>query len=103
MAMIRAMRLVALCIALLVGMPASASAAGGSPVGWWWTLKGNRPGEKAKVTLLKVVKNVTTDGYQDLARGYNFVGIKVRIKNIGRVLYDDSPSNGAELFTRSGT
>lgn len=66
-------------------------------------LSGNDPGLVMRVTVLKVID--PDDDYDRGAysfeapeRGQRYVSVRLGLQNIGEVVYDDSPSNGAFLI-----
>jgi hypothetical protein len=59
-------------------------------------------GGKVAVTVLGTVDPATgLDGYTPKT-GYRFVGVQLRLANIGTQIYDDSPENGALLIDDRG-
>jgi hypothetical protein len=58
---------------------------------------------KMKVTVVKVIDPVTAGEYQEPDAGNRYVGVQVKLRNVGDVGYDDSPSNGAELLLSNDT
>lgn len=64
------------------------------------TLQGNTDaGEPAmKVTALKVLDPLAAGQYDTPAAGKRYVGIRVRLTNVGSTTYNDAPSNGATLI-----
>jgi hypothetical protein len=59
-------------------------------------------GGKVAVTVLGVVDPaIGLDGYTPKT-GYRFVGVQLRLANIGTQVYDDSPENGALLIDDRG-
>ena len=84
------------------GKRATGSGAGGSTptakVGSTITLTGNDPGERMAVTVLKVVDPAHGGEFDSPGPGKRFVGVEIRLKNVGRANYSDSPSNGAVIL-----
>lgn len=75
--------------------PAKASARVGSSI----TLKGNDSGEKAKITVVKIVDPARSDSpYTAPAKGNRYIAVRLTIQNVGTTVYDDSPSNGSKLI-----
>jgi len=68
-------------------------------IGQTVTLKGTDT--KMRVTPLSV-KPVSGGELDTPASGKRYVGVKLRLRNVGETTYDDAPSNGAKLLTRSG-
>lgn len=69
-----------------------------SQVGGSITLAGNTDGASVQVTLLAIRDPArSTNQYIKPAAGKRYVGVRLRLKNTGGVVYDDSPSNGAAL------
>lgn len=66
------------------------------------TLAGERSGESLEVTLLSYKPTITVGEYDTPDSGMKYVGIVLKIKNVGTVPYSDSPSNGATILTASG-
>ena len=61
------------------------------------TLKGTDT--KMRVTVLKVIDPVPPPSeFEQPEAGNRFVGVQVRLQNVGDTTYSDSPSNGAELL-----
>jgi hypothetical protein len=59
-------------------------------------------GGKVAVTVLGTVDPATgLDGYTPKT-GYRFVGVQLRLANVGTQIYDDSPENGALLIDDRG-
>ncbi len=53
---------------------------------------------KMQVTVLKVLDSIPSNQLDKPSSGNRYVGIQVRIKNVGDTTYSDSPSNGATLI-----
>lgn len=70
-------------------------------VGDTLTLKGQDDGEKMAVTLLGVIDPLSVGEFDSPDKGKRYVGVRIALKNIGTAAYDDSPSNGAALLTRT--
>jgi hypothetical protein len=74
---------------------------GGLPIGSPHVLASN-DGGKVSVTVLQVVDSATgLDGYTPKP-GSRFVGVQIRLGNVGQSVYDDSPENGALLVDSRG-
>jgi hypothetical protein len=76
------------------------SAAGKRPrskVGDSITLEGTDT--KMKVKLIGLDRSLSVGEFDEPQRGRKFVGVRVRLTNVGDGTYDDSPSNGAKLIT----
>jgi len=78
------------------------TSSGGTPlpsakVGDAITLQGYSSGEKMKVTVLKVVDPASGGQYMTPESGKRFVGIEIKLANVGTKNYSDSPSNGASV------
>ena len=56
---------------------------------------------KMRVTPVSV-KSVSGGEIDTATSGKRYVGVQLRLKNVGQKTYQDSPSNGAKLITRSG-
>jgi hypothetical protein len=55
--------------------------------------------EKVTITVLKVVNPAhATDGFSTPDAGKHFVGVQVRLTNVGAGSYTDAPSNGAKVL-----
>lgn len=67
------------------------------------TLTGQEEGERVKVKVIKVIDAVPTGEFDEPESGNRFIGVKIRLRNVGSATYDDSPSNGAELILRNDT
>jgi Domain of unknown function (DUF4352) len=65
-------------------------------------LKGENTGERVEATLVAYRKSVFAGEYDEPEDGMRFVGVTLRIRNIGSVSYSDSPSNGAVILTPRG-
>jgi hypothetical protein len=61
------------------------------------TLKGSDT--KMRVTVTKVVDPLPAPEFQEPDHGKRYVGVYVKLRNVGSTTYDDSPSNGATLIT----
>ena len=57
------------------------------------TLAGERSGESLEVTLLSYKPTITFGEYDTPDSGMKYVGVVLKIKNVGTVPYSDSPSN----------
>lgn len=68
-----------------------------SRVGDAITLKGTDT--RVKVKLLGVDRNVSVGEFDQPQPGRKFVGVRIRLTNVGDATYDDAPSNGAKLIT----
>jgi len=74
---------------------------GGLAIGSPHVLQSN-DGGKVSVNVLDVADPATgQDGYVPKP-GYRYVGIQLRLGNVGRTVYDDSPENGALLIDDRG-
>ncbi|GAB3161908.1 DUF4352 domain-containing protein [Microbispora hainanensis] len=72
-------------------------------VGGTLTLEGRDPGVKVDVTVTKVVEKATpASDFLKPKSGNRYVAIEFRIKNKGRAVYSDAPSNGAKLIDDQG-
>jgi hypothetical protein len=60
------------------------------------TLKGTDT--KMKVTVLEVMDPVPAGQFDQPSKGRRYVGIRVKLRNVGAKAYSDSPSNGAKLI-----
>ncbi|MEU9255461.1 DUF4352 domain-containing protein [Streptomyces sp. NPDC048270] len=66
-------------------------------------LTGTGDGEKLAVTLVQVVDPARAqDEIATPAAGTRFVAVQFRLKNIGTVVYKDSPGNGAQVVDAQG-
>jgi hypothetical protein len=54
-------------------------------------------GVKLSVTLLKVTNPAEGEEFFEPSEGSRYVGVQLRLGNVGSKLYDDSPGNGATL------
>jgi hypothetical protein len=61
------------------------------------TLKGQET--KMKVTVVKIIDPVSAGQFDQPSSGRRYVGVKVKLRNVGQKTYSDSPSNGATLIT----
>jgi len=66
------------------------------------TLKGEQSGEQVEATLLAYRESIPVGEYDTPQSGMKFVGVTLKLKNTGSVLYSDSPSNGAVILTSTG-
>ncbi len=66
------------------------------------TLKGEQSGEQLEATLLSFKESITAGEYDTPQSGMKYVGVTLKLTNIGTVPYSDSPSNGATILTASG-
>jgi hypothetical protein len=71
-------------------------------VGGTATLAGERSGEQLQATLLAYKPSLTVGEYDTPASGMRFIGVILKIKNVGSIPYSDSPSNGATILTATG-
>jgi Domain of unknown function (DUF4352) len=58
-------------------------------------------GETMAVTVDRVMDPLQVGSYDQADPGQRFVGVQVTLKNVGRVAYSDSPSNGATLLSNT--
>ncbi len=68
-----------------------------SKIGDSITLKGTET--KMKVKLVKVERDLSAGEFDEPQKGREYIGVYVRVTNVGDKTYDDSPSNGAKLIT----
>src|SRR5689334_16740973 len=61
------------------------------------TLKGSDT--RMKVTVTRVIDPLPAPEFQEPDHGKRYVGVEVKLRNVGTTTYDDSPSNGATLIT----
>lgn len=57
--------------------------------------------ERVRVTVLAYLDPITTDEFSTPPHGAKFVGVQLRLMNVGNVTYSDSASNGAQLITNT--
>jgi Domain of unknown function (DUF4352) len=72
-------------------------------VGDTLTLEGQEDGEKMEVTVVKVIDPVPAGEFDEPESGNRFLGVQIRLRNVGDATYDDSPANGAELIMSNDT
>jgi hypothetical protein len=82
--------------------PTGTSASGPLTIGSTAVLSGESEGEKLEATLLGYTAHVAGGEYDEPSAGMQYVGITLRIRNIGKVAYSDSPSNGASVLSSTG-
>ncbi|MCY0933870.1 DUF4352 domain-containing protein [Streptomyces sp. H34-S4] len=83
--------------------PSSGSRADSAAVGDTLDLTGLKNGEALAVTVVKVVDPARADNeFSTPDAGKRFVAVQFRLKNTGRVIYSDSPANGARLVDTQG-
>ena len=70
-------------------------------VGSSTTIDGNGA-EKMRVTLMQVLDPVAGGQIDTPAQGARYVGVMIRLSNVGPVAYSDSPGNGATLLSAGG-
>lgn len=58
---------------------------------------------KMRVTVLKVIDPVAGGQFDEASAGKRFIGVQVKLQNVGDTTYSDSPSNGAELLMANDT
>lgn len=76
----------------------SAAAVGGAI-----TLVGRDPGLRMKVTVTQVVDPATPENdFIKPKTGSRLVAVQVTLSNVGKAVYDDSPTNGATLIDGEG-
>jgi hypothetical protein len=87
--------------------PSSAPTTGGgsgsldASIGGAITLRGNDDGALMQVTALRVRDPASSSNiYIHPDPGNRYVGVRVRLRNVGTAAYSDSPSNGAKLVDR---
>jgi hypothetical protein len=87
-----------------VAAQASPPAAGtGQCLGQSVVLAGQDSGEKIKLTVVALKDPARpANHYITAGKGKRYVGVEVRLTNVGTVVYKDSPSNGATLVGTSG-
>jgi hypothetical protein len=71
-------------------------------VGGTATLVGQQSGERLEATLLAYKPSVSAGEYDTPQSGMKFVGVTLKLKNVGTIPYSDSPSNGATIITANG-
>jgi hypothetical protein len=71
-------------------------------IGGTATLEGERSGERVEATLAAYKESVSGGEYDQPQQGMRYVAITLRLKNVGSVVYSDSPSNGATILTAEG-
>ena len=59
-------------------------------------------GERISVKPLRVLDPVEVGEFNQPAEGFRYVGVEVRLRNLGRRSYTDSPGNGSRLVTGAG-
>lgn len=67
------------------------------------TLSGNEEGLEVKVTVMTVqdpAKNL--EAFTSPSKGGRFIGIQLKLENVGSVVYADAPTNSAVLIDTSG-
>jgi Domain of unknown function (DUF4352) len=62
------------------------------------TLSGTDLSEKMSVTVLAVADPLVVGDYDTADAGTHFVGVEIKLTNVGTAAYSDSPSNGAVLL-----
>jgi hypothetical protein len=79
--------------------PSQTQAAQKATVGSPITLQGNDDNLKVRVTVVSVANPANgKDEFHTPEAGNKFVGIQLRLENVGTIAYDDSPGNGAKLI-----
>lgn len=58
---------------------------------------------KMRVTVLKIIDPVAGGQFDEPTAGNRFVGVQVKLQNVGDTTYSDAPSNGAELIMSDDT
>jgi hypothetical protein len=72
-------------------------------VGGSITLPGIDPGLQMKVTVVRVVDPATPESdFMKPKSGNKFVAVQVTLENAGQAVYNDAPSNGAQLIDSEG-
>lgn len=66
------------------------------------TLKGEKPDEDLYVTLLAYKETISSGEYDTPEEGMKYVGVTLKLTNIGTVPYSDAPSNGATILGPTG-
>jgi hypothetical protein len=78
---------------------AAATARTGSAI----TLSGNGSGERAAVTVTKVIATAQpADAFNAAAAGKRLYAVQFRLRDTGRTGYSDAPSNGATVVDSAG-
>lgn len=65
------------------------------------TLRG-QTGERISVKPLRVLDPVEVGELNEPKEGFRYVGVEMRLRNLARRSYRDSPGNGSELVTPAG-
>lgn len=95
-------QLALLAACLSFAAPADADTTRKARFGKTITLTGNS-GEKVQVRPLRLIDPVPpASEFETPKDGYRYVGVELRLRNIGRRQYTDTPSNGAHLITTAG-
>lgn len=63
------------------------------------TLLGNESGERLQLTVDQVLDPLSVGPDDQADSGQRFVGVQITIRNVGSVVYSDSPSNGSTLLS----
>ena len=66
------------------------------------TLKVIKAGEAVQVSATELYDPITAGTFKEPAAGNKYVGVRLTIKNVGKVPYNDSPSNGTTLTDATG-
>lgn len=87
--------------------PSAAPAAKATPseplaVGSSATVTGFKEGERLEVTLEDYLPHVASTQFSQPKQGNKFVGVRIRITNVGSGSYADAPSNSAKIITDNG-
>ncbi len=66
------------------------------------TLAGEKSGERLEATLMAYKEALSVGEYDKPDSGMKYVGVILKLRNVGTAPYSDSPSNGATILTASG-
>jgi hypothetical protein len=59
-------------------------------------------GERISVKPLRVLDPVEVGEFNTPPEGFRYVGVEVRLRNLGQRAYTDSPGNGSRIVTGAG-
>jgi hypothetical protein len=66
------------------------------------TVGGQSSGEEIEATVTAYKDSLTTGEFDKPSSGNRFVGVELKLKNVGSKPYSDAPSNGATLLSAAG-
>src|SRR5262245_39046518 len=66
------------------------------------TVTGQSSGEEVEATVTAYKDSLATGEFDKPSSGHRFVGVELKLKNVGSKPYSDAPSNGGTLLSAAG-